>query len=118
MPTLLHIDSSPSTTSVTRELTREFVETWKAAHPDGNVIYRDLAANQIDEVLLVGGSTRIPRIQAIVKELFNKEPNKTVNRADSRDTARRTRSTGARNLHLRPSERAELLQTLFLLLLA
>jgi molecular chaperone DnaK len=34
---------------------------------------------KIDEVVLVGGSTRIPRIQAIVKELFNKEPNKTVN---------------------------------------
>jgi len=30
-------------------------------------------------VVLVGGSTRIPRIQAIVKQLFNKEPNKTVN---------------------------------------
>jgi len=35
--------------------------------------------DKIDEVVLVGGSTRIPRIQAIVKELFNKEPNKTVN---------------------------------------
>jgi molecular chaperone DnaK len=34
---------------------------------------------KIDEVVLVGGSTRIPRIQTIVKELFNKEPNKTVN---------------------------------------
>jgi molecular chaperone DnaK len=34
---------------------------------------------KIDEVVLVGGSTRTPRIQAIVKELFNKEPNKTVN---------------------------------------
>jgi len=34
---------------------------------------------QIDEVVLVGGSTRIPRVQQIVKELFNKEPNKTVN---------------------------------------
>src|SRR6204780_2798644 len=34
---------------------------------------------KIDEVVLVGGSTRIPRIQAIVKELFNKEPNKPVN---------------------------------------
>ena len=42
MPTLLHIDSSPSTSSVSRELTREFAETWKAAHPDGEVIYRDL----------------------------------------------------------------------------
>ncbi len=35
--------------------------------------------DKIDEVVLVGGSTRIPRIQALVKELFNKEPNKTVN---------------------------------------
>src|SRR5207237_10009925 len=34
---------------------------------------------KIDEVVLVGGSTRTPRIQTIVKELFNKEPNKTVN---------------------------------------
>ena len=33
--------------------------------------------DKIDEVVLVGGSTRIPRIQTIVKELFNKEPNKT-----------------------------------------
>ena len=38
-----------------------------------------LTPDKIDEVVLVGGSTRIPRIQAIVKELFNKEPNKTVN---------------------------------------
>ena len=45
MPTLLHINSSPSTNSVSRELTHEFVETWKTAHPDGDVIYRDLAAN-------------------------------------------------------------------------
>ena len=35
--------------------------------------------DKINEVVLVGGSTRIPRIQAIVKQLFNKEPNKTVN---------------------------------------
>jgi len=34
---------------------------------------------QIDEVVLVGGSTRIPRVQQIVKELFGKEPNKSVN---------------------------------------
>src|ERR1700759_1270015 len=34
---------------------------------------------KIDEVVLVGGQTRTPRIQAIVKQLFNKEPNKTVN---------------------------------------
>ncbi|HUQ88893.1 MAG TPA: molecular chaperone DnaK [Vicinamibacterales bacterium] len=35
--------------------------------------------SKIDEVVLVGGSTRIPRVQAIVKELFNKEPHKGVN---------------------------------------
>jgi molecular chaperone DnaK len=35
--------------------------------------------DKIDEVVLVGGSTRTPRVQAIVKQLFNKEPNKTVN---------------------------------------
>jgi FMN-dependent NADH-azoreductase len=45
MPTLLHLDSSPLSTSISRELTREFVSGWKAAHPSGKVIYRDLAAN-------------------------------------------------------------------------
>jgi molecular chaperone DnaK len=34
---------------------------------------------EIDEVVLVGGSTRIPRVQQIVRELFNKEPHKGVN---------------------------------------
>ena len=38
-----------------------------------------LTAAQIDEVVLVGGSTRIPRVVAMVKEIFGKEPNKTVN---------------------------------------
>jgi FMN-dependent NADH-azoreductase len=45
MPTLLHIDSSPLESSVSRELGREFVKTWKAKNPDGQVIYRDLAAS-------------------------------------------------------------------------
>jgi molecular chaperone DnaK len=36
-------------------------------------------ASKIDEVVLVGGSTRIPRVQAIVKELFGREPHKGVN---------------------------------------
>ncbi len=35
--------------------------------------------SKIDEVVLVGGSTRIPRVQAIVKDLFGKEPHKGVN---------------------------------------
>jgi molecular chaperone DnaK len=36
-------------------------------------------ASKIDEVVLVGGSTRIPRVQEIVRELFGKEPHKGVN---------------------------------------
>ena len=38
-----------------------------------------LSASQIDEVLLVGGSSRIPKVQEVVKEFFGKEPNKSVN---------------------------------------
>jgi molecular chaperone DnaK len=38
-----------------------------------------VSSGDIDEVVLVGGSTRIPRVQAIVKELFGKEPHKGVN---------------------------------------
>jgi len=38
-----------------------------------------LTASKIDEVILVGGSTRIPKIQEQVKEIFKKEPNKSVN---------------------------------------
>jgi molecular chaperone DnaK len=36
-------------------------------------------ASKIDEVVLVGGSTRIPRVQQLVKDLFGKEPHKGVN---------------------------------------
>ena len=38
-----------------------------------------LSASEIDEVILVGGSTRIPAIQEKVKAIFGKEPNKSVN---------------------------------------
>ncbi len=38
-----------------------------------------LKANEIAEVLLVGGSTRIPKVQQIVKDIFGKEPNKSIN---------------------------------------
>jgi molecular chaperone DnaK len=36
-------------------------------------------AKKVDEVVLVGGSTRIPKVQEIVKGIFGKEPNKSVN---------------------------------------
>lgn len=45
MATLLHIDSSPLQSSISRELTGEFAKTWKARNPNGTVIDRDLAAN-------------------------------------------------------------------------
>src|SRR5262249_45733972 len=38
-----------------------------------------LRANQIDEVVLVGGMTRMPRVQELVKEIFGKEGHKGVN---------------------------------------
>merc|ERR1711951_352677 len=40
----------------------------------------DLTKNEIDEIVLVGGSTRIPKVQQLVKEFFNgKEPSKGIN---------------------------------------
>jgi molecular chaperone DnaK len=38
-----------------------------------------LSTNDIDEVILVGGSTRIPKIQEAVEKFFNKKPNRSVN---------------------------------------
>ena len=51
MPTLLHVDSSPLYgRSVSRQLTGEFVEQWKASHADGTVIHRDLSATEIPPI--------------------------------------------------------------------
>src|SRR6187455_3278885 len=60
--------------TLVEELLQKTVGPAKQALKDAGVT----AAN-IDEVVLVGGSTRIPRVQAIVKELFGKEPHKGVN---------------------------------------
>ena len=38
-----------------------------------------LSSGDVDEVILVGGSTRIPKVRELVKEIFGKEPNKSVN---------------------------------------
>jgi molecular chaperone DnaK len=46
----------------------------KQAISDANV-----TPSQIDEVVLVGGSTRMPKVQQLVRDLFAKEPNKSVN---------------------------------------
>ncbi len=39
----------------------------------------NVTPSQIDEVVLVGGSTRMPKVQQMVRDLFGKEPNKSVN---------------------------------------
>ena len=56
------------------ELLRRTVEPVKRALADAS-----LEPSQIDEVVLVGGSTRVPRVQQMVKELFGKEPHRGVN---------------------------------------
>lgn len=38
-----------------------------------------LKASEIDEVLLVGGSTRIPKVRLLIKEYFGKEPSRSIN---------------------------------------
>jgi len=50
------------------------IEPCKKAMSDAGV-----TPQNIDEVVLVGGSTRIPRVQEIVKNLFGKDPNRSVN---------------------------------------
>ncbi|HXC56938.1 MAG TPA: molecular chaperone DnaK [Rhizomicrobium sp.] len=56
------------------DLIQKTVGPVKAALKDAGV-----TANQIDEVILVGGMTRMPKVQEIVKNLFGKEPHKGVN---------------------------------------
>src|SRR5246127_3026746 len=56
------------------ELIQRSVEPCRKAMADAGV-----DASKIDEVVLVGGQTRMPRIQELVKDLFGKEPHKGVN---------------------------------------
>jgi molecular chaperone DnaK len=56
------------------DLVRRSIEPCRLALKDAN-----LTTNDIDEIILVGGSTRMPRIQQVVEEFFGKKPNKGVN---------------------------------------
>lgn len=60
--------------SMVEDLLQRSIGPCKKAMQDAGV-----TASQIDEVVLVGGQTRMPRIQQIVKELFGKEPHRGVN---------------------------------------
>ncbi len=59
---------------LTDDLVQRTVEPCKSALKDAG-----LTPSDIDEVILVGGSTRMPRVQSVVKELFAREPHKGVN---------------------------------------
>ncbi|TLS47368.1 ACP phosphodiesterase [Streptomyces montanus] len=50
MPSLLHIDSSPRRSSVSRQVSAEFAEAWREAHPEGTYVYRDLAADPVPHI--------------------------------------------------------------------
>ncbi|HVT40620.1 MAG TPA: molecular chaperone DnaK [Gemmatimonadaceae bacterium] len=56
------------------DLIRRTLDPMKKALADAG-----MQPSQVDEVLLVGGSTRIPKVQEVVKNFFGKEPNKGVN---------------------------------------
>jgi molecular chaperone DnaK len=60
--------------SLTEALTQRTLEPCRKALSDAGVTAKD-----IDEVVLVGGMTRMPKIQEIVREFFGKEPHKGVN---------------------------------------
>ncbi|MBE7182982.1 MAG: molecular chaperone DnaK [Methylobacterium mesophilicum] len=60
--------------SLVDDLVQRTVEPVKAALKDAG-----LKAGEIDEVVLVGGMTRMPKIQEVVKQFFGKEPHKGVN---------------------------------------
>jgi molecular chaperone DnaK len=60
--------------SLCEDLFKRLLEPCKKAMADAKI-----AKDQIDEVLLVGGSTRMPKVQQLVKDFFGKEPNKSVN---------------------------------------
>jgi molecular chaperone DnaK len=84
LPYIMPIDGIPQhlVTTLTRArfeqladaLIRATVEPCKKALKDAG-----LSAGQIDEVILVGGSTRIPAIQKVVEDFFGKTPSKGVN---------------------------------------
>jgi FMN-dependent NADH-azoreductase len=71
MPTLLHIDSSPRSASVSSKLAATFVERWKTQNPGGTVIHRNTALEQIpyvDEATIGAFYTPIEALTAEQKQ--------------------------------------------------
>jgi FMN-dependent NADH-azoreductase len=75
--TLLHIDASARRRSISRKLSDEFARAWRAQHPDGDYVYRDVARDPvpfIDEAwtelcdaVLAHGSTDLDRIAELAR---------------------------------------------------
>mgnify|MGYP001422031895 CR=1 FL=1 len=84
LPYITAVDNQPKHMDVTitrakfEELCRDLLERIKKPFHQA-LEDAGLKGNQLDEVLLVGGSTRIPMVQDLVKELTGKEPNRSVN---------------------------------------
>ncbi|MBE1531026.1 FMN-dependent NADH-azoreductase [Actinomadura algeriensis] len=77
MSTLLHLDSSARRRSVSREIGGAFAAAWRAAHPDGRYVHRDLAADPVPVIgeawtelcdhVLEHGITEIARYKEAVR---------------------------------------------------
>lgn len=84
LPYITAVDGVPKhlTTKLTRAQFEKMIDTLvqRSLEPCRKALQdAGLSKNDIDEVILVGGSTRIPRIQQAVEEFFGKKPNKGVN---------------------------------------
>ena len=84
IPFIANVDGTPKNLLIT--LTRAKLEELAAEYVDRSIeiTKRALEASglkkgEIDEIVLVGGQTRMPKVPEAVKELFGKEPNKTIN---------------------------------------
>jgi len=84
LPYIFPIDGMPK--HLVKKITRTDFERLsnslfdKLKEPCMNAIKdANLTTSDIDEIILVGGSTRIPKVQEIVKDIFGKTPNKSVN---------------------------------------
>lgn len=79
------ITSDASAKASLVKLTRAQLEDISAAFIDKSVKFKQVlkdsgfSASDIDQVILVGGQTRMPKIADAVKAIFNKEPNRTIN---------------------------------------
>ncbi|UFS94983.1 FMN-dependent NADH-azoreductase [Nocardia huaxiensis] len=76
MTTLLHLDSSARRHSLSREVGAAFADAWRAEHPDGRYVHRDLAADPVPFIgagwtelcdrVLAAGSTDLDQLAALV----------------------------------------------------